>query len=201
LNERAPAPANKRTYDVYLTAGAPRFYFVNDNHGVTLTDERIGWTFDGRADHAAFSDIVSIHLQTGGDWRNVIDQCTIELADETRLAITNGNASGRPDDTQTAIYRDFVRDLHRRLAARKDPSIRFTAGYTPGSYRVIVVCAILLGILCVMLPLILTLATGRMEMLGLLIAGGFLCWPLARMVLKNAPRAYTPQRIPDELLS
>jgi hypothetical protein len=194
-------PADTRTYDVYLTTSARRFYFRNPNHGVTLTNDKIGWTFDDTTDEALFANIVAVHLQSGGDWRNVIDQCTIELSDGLTLSITNGNSGGLPDDTQVPLYRDFVRDLHRRLAARKSASIRFTAGTTPGRYQVVLVCAILLGIICVALPFVLVFITGQLKALGLLIAGGFLCWPLAKMVQNNTPRAYRPEQIPEELLS
>ncbi len=40
-----PPPIPETRYDVYLLAGKPRFYFRNDNCGVTLTDERIAWTY------------------------------------------------------------------------------------------------------------------------------------------------------------
>jgi hypothetical protein len=189
-----------QTYDVYLTTGARRFYIRNDNHGATLSDDSIGWNFDGRADTAAFADIVSVHLQSGGSWQNVIDQCSIGLADGTTITFSNGNASGLPDDRQAAIYRDFVRDLHRRLAARRDLTIRFTAGYGQGTHQAVTVCAVLLGLICVALPLVLVVVTGQMQALYLLIVGGALCWPLAKMVQNNAPRGYEPTQLPEELL-
>jgi hypothetical protein len=196
-----PATADKRRYDVYLTAGGRRFYFRNDNHGVTLDDARIAWTYDGRTEKAPLSDIVAVHLQSGGSWQNVIDQCEIAFATGDTVTVSNAGASGVPDDGQTPIYRDFVRDLHRRLAARGAGAIRFTAGYRPLNYRVVLVGAVLLGMICVALPLVLLAITGEFKVLGLLVGGVVLCWPLARMVQNNAPREYQPQKLPDELLS
>jgi len=196
-----PTPANPQAYDVYLSTGGRRFYFRNPNHGVTLNDDNIAWIADGRADEVAFANAVAVHLQSGGSPQAVIDQCTIKFVDGVRLTISNGNSSGLPDKTQMRLYRDFVRDLHSRLAARGNAAIRYTAGYTPTRYRVVLICAILAGLLFVAVPFVLLLIKGDAQIFGLLLAGIFLCWPLVKMVMSNAPRAYTPDLPPEELLS
>jgi hypothetical protein len=195
------ASGNPCPYDVYFTSGGRRFYFRNPNHGVTLTDDGIAWTIEDRDDEAAFANLASVHLQSGGSPQDVIDQCTLELADGMTITVSNGNASGLPDATQKAIYRAFVQDLHARLAAGKNTAIRFTAGYAPGRYQVVLVCAIALSVMFVALPLVLLFIVRDSKVLGLLIAGGLLCWPLAKMVQNNSPRDYSPDQLPDELLS
>jgi hypothetical protein len=78
-----PTPVSESHYDLYLRAGRSiGFYFRNSNHGVTLTAERINWTFGGIADGAPFHNIRAVHLQTGGDWRESTNLCTITF--ETR---------------------------------------------------------------------------------------------------------------------
>jgi len=191
------APA---TYDVYFSSRGRRFYFQIPNHGVTLTADRIAWSFEGEAQHAGLATIVAVHLQSGGSWQNVIDQCRIGFADGTTLTIINGAANGIPDDKQRGLYRDFVRDLHRRLAAKGGKTIAFTAGYTKEKYRVVLVGAVLLGAICVGVPLVLLLITREARVLFTLAAGGVLCLPLHRMVRNNAPRRYEPGALPDDLL-
>jgi hypothetical protein len=195
----ASPPGNSRNFDVYFSIGGRRFYFRNPNHGVTLSDDGIAWSVDGRDDHAAFANIRTIHLQSGGDWRNTIDQCRLEFADGMSLAVTNGNSLGMPEDRQIPLYRAFVRDLHRRAVAA-NTAIRFSAGYPPGRYWTVFVGAILLGLMFVGIPLVMLIITADMKILALLLTGCFFCWPLAKMVRNNAPRDYSPNSLPDELL-
>lgn len=195
------APKTERIHDVYFTTSAKRFYFRNNNHGVELTSSHIKWTMEGTPDDALLSDIVGVHIQTGGNWQDAVSQCQITFADGDRLTATNGNANGVRDDAQTPLYRAFVHDLHQRLAARGDLNIDFTAGYKSGNYQVVLVCAVLLGIIGVVLPVVLFLITSDTKALSLLVGGAFLCWPLAQMVMKNGPRTYDPNHLPEELLN
>lgn len=64
----------------------------------------------------------------------------------------------------------------------------------------VVVCAILLGVIGVAMPLVLLLIVQKLEVLWILAAGIGLCWPLARMIQTNAPRDYDPSFLPEELL-
>jgi len=193
-------PGNERTHDVYLMAGKPRFRFRNDNRGVTLTDTHIAWTADGRADGAPFRNIASVALQQTGSWQAPIGQCRITFADGYTLTLFNADAGGRRNAQQAVIYREFVRDLHQRLAAHAG-NIRFTAGLPPGRYHVVLVCAVLLGLICFVGPLALLPFTRDLRTLGVMFAGGMLCWPLVSMMRNNAPRSYQPDRLPEEVLS
>ena len=138
-----------------------------------------------------------MHLQSGGDWLNVIGQCDIGFKDGRVLRVSDANASGLPDEAQRALYRDFLRDLHARLGGHR---VSFTAGYSQQRYLVVLVASILLGLIIVAVPLVLVLITGETRALLLLFAGALLALPLARMVKANAPRPYTPDDLPEELM-
>ncbi len=199
----SPPPGNPRSYDVYFTGGGKRFYFRNPNHGITLGDGGLAWTSDGAANEAALENIVAVHLQTAtlGNAQRVIDQCRIEFADGTALTVSNAASSGLPDQAQTPIYRDFVRDLHARLAACPQGAIRFTSGLPRWRYNGLLVTMIFSGLFFVATPLVIVMITGDLKGLGIMAMGAALCWPFVRMLTNNAPRDYSPDRLPDELLS
>jgi hypothetical protein len=187
-------------HDLYLQTGNTGFYLHNGNRGVSLSGGRIAWFAEGAHDGAALDRIVSVHLQSGGDWRHALRQCRIRFADGFFLMITDGNDRGLPDPAQAPIYRGFVRDLHARLAAAGLDSIRFTAGYTGGRYHLLMACTILLGLIGVGLPLLIVLAKGEIRALAAALGGGVLCWRLVIMMEANAPRDYRPEALPHDLL-
>ncbi len=196
-----PPAAPESRYDLYLRAGRSiGFYFRNANHGVSLTAERINWTFDDKSDGAPYQNIRSVHLQSGGDWRDPVNTCLITFADGYKLALTNSNDTGAgADEERRPVYRDFVRDLHGRLAASRI-SIKFTAGLQGIRYPLIVACSVALGIICVGVPIVVMVLQRSIGPIMALLAGVALYWPLMKMIEKNAPRNYDPQHPPEELL-
>ncbi len=200
----AAPPAGPHSYDVYfVTPDTPRFYFSNPNHGIAVSDRGLSWTADGRADEAAFTDIAAIHLQTAalGNAERVIDQCRIEFGGGTRLVVSNASSNGLPDPAQTTLYRAFVRDLHGRPALQKSGAISFTAGMAPWRYKMLFVTMIVAGMFFIATPAILAAVTGDWHALIIAGAGVIFCWPFTKMLMNNAPRDYTPDSLPDELLS
>ncbi|MGE0566037.1 MAG: hypothetical protein AB7O50_16170 [Pseudolabrys sp.] len=194
-------PPPDRRYELFVIAGGKRFYFRNDDCGVTLDGDGIAWTRNGEEARAPLNTIREVRLQSGGDWRNAVNSCQIIFAGGHTLAVTDAGAHGAVDHARTPAYRAFVGDLHGRLEiAKLSASIAFIAGYTQGRYMVVLVCAILLGLMGVAAPLVLLFIVRDIKVLGLLVAGSFLCWPLARMVMANAPRSYNPSYPPIELL-
>jgi hypothetical protein len=188
------------SHAVYLMTGNTGLHFRNENCGVTLSADRIDWIAEGAPGRAALTDIVSVHLQSGGDWTKAVRHCRIRFADGSFLLVTNGDDRGLADQAQTPIYRAFVRDLHARLVAAGRDTVRFSAGYTQGRYYVIVCCAILLGLIGVGLPLIIVLIQRDLRALTAAVAGGMLCWRLVPMIEANTPRSYQPSALPHELL-
>jgi tetrahydromethanopterin S-methyltransferase subunit F len=196
--------ASSQAYDVYFTVpGSRRLVWTNPNHGVAVSDSGISYTANGNAQTAAFTDFVAIHLSTAGlgNANNVIDQCKIEFKTGDSITIANGAATGLPNDPQTRIYRDFVRDLHARLVAAGHDTISFTAGMSQTRYTGAMITVVIAGLFFVVTPLILAFVTGDPHALILMGTGVFLVWPFMRLVSHNTPRSYTPDALPDELIS
>lgn len=190
-----------RHHDLYIRTGDSGFYLRNDNHGVTLATKRIGWTFDGQEDGAPFANIRSVHLQTaGGDFRNPMAMCRITFADGHVLIVTNANDRGIADDERRPLYRDFVYDLLARLAELPQGDISFTCGLQGLRYPIVITCGVLLGLICIGVPVVAMIATRSFGPLTVLFAGVGLYWPLISFIEKNAPRSYDPRHPPDELL-
>jgi hypothetical protein len=192
--------AAKTRYDLYIRDGSATFYFRNDNHGVTLTDERIGWTWNGRHEDADYTDISAVHLQSGGDWTNPLSFCRITFVDGATLMVSNANDRGLPDDDQRPLYSEFVHDFHAHLAKLPQGAIDFSAGWPGFRYPLIVACGVLLGIISIGVPVIAMIATKGFGPLSLLFAGVGLYWPLIGSIEKNSPRSYDPHNPPAELL-
>jgi hypothetical protein len=174
-------PVSESHYDLSLRAGRSiGFYFRNSNQGVILTAERINWTFGGIADGAPFHNIRAVHLQTGGDWREPTNLCTITFADGYKLLVINS------DDARRQVYRDFVRDLHSRLAAVQTSTV-FTSGYQGFRYPLIIACAVLLGFMSIGAPVVAMTLQRGIGPITAMFAGVVLYWPLIKMIEKNAP--------------
>src|SRR5262249_34661916 len=146
--------------------------------------------------------ITAIHLRSGAIGNaGTLDQCKIELNDGSTITVTNAKANGLPDDAQTPAYRNFVADLHGRLAAAPNLAIRFSAGVSQARYRFGVGILIVAALFFVVTPVGLAMYTGDLSALGYAAGGCFLCFPLFKMIKTNSPREYTADRLPDELLS
>lgn len=148
-NHPPATDANERTHDVYFTTSAGRFYLRNPNRGVTLRADSLAWTFDGKADGAPFKNIAQVNLHSGGSWQTPINLCEVTFADRYKLIVINGDGLGLKSAEQGARYRDFVYDLHARLAAhaatRTGPPIVFSAGYPVRRYLFLLVLTVLMG--------------------------------------------------------
>jgi hypothetical protein len=193
---------HSQAYDVYFTvSGGPRFVLWNTNHGVTVGENGISFAVDGQARTCAFADVAGVHLSSGSVGRDIIDQCKIELASGDTITVSNAASKGLPNTEQTQIYRDFVYDLHGRLAGAGQSKISFTAGMSGLRYKGLLVTLIIAGLFFVATPLVLAIVTGDFQALMLVGAGAFFVWPFMRVLSNNTPRNYTPDALPDELIS
>lgn len=193
---------HSQAYDVYFrVAGGPRFVLWLTNHGVTVDDRDISYNVDGQAKTVAFAEITAVHLTSGSIGGDIIEQCKIELTSGDTITISNATPGGLPNKEQTRIYRDFVQDLHRRFAAGDHGGIRFMAGMSGTRYKGALAAIIIAALFFVATPLVLAVITGDAHALILTGTGVFFVWPFMRMLRNNTPRDYTPDALPDELIS
>jgi hypothetical protein len=190
---------NPRTYNICFSVNGGHLFRKLDQ-GVTLGDDGLAWTMDGRATEMPLGNIVAVHLKSAGQ-STVVDQCAITFADDEVLSVVNSDPGGFADRERVPVYRDFVRDLHDRLAAGPYSAVRFTAGVPPWRYRAMLAATIVLALLCGGFGLVALAVFGDVKGLAVLILGGYACWKHGRTTLANAPRDYAPQHLPEELLS
>ena len=196
----APSAEGSRTYDLCINVAGRRLFWRNPNHGITLGNDTIAWTMDGDAMETAFTDIVAVHLNSAGQ-KTTFDRCTITFADGSGLLIVNTDPGGYRDAERAAHYRDFVRDLHARLASDRYPEIRFTAGVPRWRSMVMLGSAIAAAPMFALAGLGGYLFYHLWNGLLLLVVGEYFCWKLGRRALANAPRDYAPDQLPEELLT
>lgn len=190
----------EQRYNLFLREDASRFFWKLRNEGITLSGDTLRWDFDGRPRERTFDDIREVRLQfahvhKSGD----AGLCLLTFNDGLQLIAQSTNASGLADDERAPIYGDFVRDLHKRLTQHPASSrISFQIGDNRSTLGLIITIIALLFFGA--LPLGLFLFHPGWETLGVLGAGAAFVWPLWKTMQRNEPRAYSPSRVPDELL-
>jgi len=188
------------SYDVCFYINS-RGFLRRLDQGITLNADSIAWTAaDGGTTEMAFGNIVAINLKSSGS-RVIVDQCAITFADNTVLTVVNSNPGGYGDRERAAAYRDFVAALHAPLAAGPYTGIRFTAGISRDRYVATLALLAVLGLGFSLGGFAEFRMTGDWRGFGLILLGGYFCWRHGRKALANAPRDYTPDRLPDALLS
>jgi hypothetical protein len=191
---------NDKSYDLCINIAGRRLYWRNRNHGVTLGRDFITWTMDGETGEAAYGDIAAIHLDSAGQ-KVTTERCTITLADGRALRIVNTDPGGFSDAKRKALYGDFVRDLHSRLPAARFPNIRFTEGWSLWQCQAMIALAALGALAATAFGLYVFIHLGNVRGFILIGLAAYACWKLYRTALNNVPREYTPDRLPDFLLS
>jgi hypothetical protein len=198
--QTASPVADRKSYDLYFRSGAAKFSWRNSTPGISLSEDAIVWTADGREQQARLGDIAEIHLQTGSVGRNMIASCRLRCRDGSTLLIASNNGYGLQDDAHDKAYRAFVQDLHARLAARKDTQAAFTSGFSAARYRFGKVVIVVAGLFFLVTPVVLLLITGAWQMIWALFLGVSLLWPVYRVMRADAPRIYDPRQVPPELM-
>jgi len=195
-----PPSANACAYDLCIKLAGRRLFWRNRNHGVTLGRDCIAWTMDGAANEVPYGNVVAVHLNSAGQ-KITEDRCTITFADGSGLIIVNTGPGGYADAARAAAYRDFVRHLHARLEAGGNGAVRFTAGVPAWRYRTMLVGAGAAATFFTIAGLGGYFIFHQLNGLALLGLGLYFSWTLGRRALANAPRDYTPEHLPERLLS
>ncbi len=113
----------------------------------------------------------------------------------------SGDPGGDRDAERITLYRDFMRNLHARLAPDRYPEIRLTAGVSNWHDLVMLGSAIATAPVVALAGLGGYLFYHLSNGFLLLVVGEYFCWKLARRALANAPCDDAPDRLPEELLA
>jgi hypothetical protein len=199
----APAPTST-SYDLYVLIDGQRFFWRNPNCGLTLTDagrqSRLSWQTEAGEDSRLWTDIVTVTMSSASDGRNALNQCRIGLRDGRAVTATDAGAAGTLDESRTAIYRDFIRALHLRLAEAPVGTISFNAGVSEGRHTAMLVIGVIAALFFVGTPLVLLFIVRDWHVLLVLAAGAGFVWPFWRIIENNRPRRYDPRTPPPELM-
>jgi hypothetical protein len=199
----APSPASSsaspRTYDVCFSLPRQSVFRRLDS-GIVLNKDTLAWTQDDRTTETALGNIVAVHLSSSGQ-RVIVDRCAITFSDNNVLTVVNSDAGGYRDSEHAKSYRSFVQDLHARLASGPFGAIRFTAGWTQSRYLMMLAFAAVGAIAAVVIGVWAFLMLRSFKGLIIVLFGCIGAFRLERMTRANAPRAYTPDKLPDALMS
>jgi hypothetical protein len=193
----APSSEGPRTYDVCFSL-PDQSTFRRLDSGVGLSNDTIAWTQDGRTSETPLGNIVAVHLSSAGQ-RTIVDRCAITFSDNTVLKVVNSDPGGFRDSARAATYRAFVQDLHARLVSGGHNAIRFTAGWMPWRYQTMLAVAFVGAAASVIAGIAFYLLLGDLKGPAIVILGAIACWRLERTTRANAPRDYTPDKLPGEL--
>jgi hypothetical protein len=198
-----PAPASK-TYDLRFVVNDKRFFWTNPNHGVTIVDAGpdscLTWQTESGAERRLWTDISAVTMSSVTDGKAEVNQCRIAFHGGGSLIVTDTGSDGRLDESQTPIYRDFVRALHLRLAQAPQGTITFSAGASESRYLGMKIILVIAALFFVGTPFVLLFIVRDWRVLGVLAAGIAFVWVPWTIVQKNKPRSYDPKYPPGELM-
>jgi hypothetical protein len=171
------------------------------DEGVAITGDRLFWTVEGGEREASLTDIVKVNLFLAGPGgHDVIGMCLVTLRSGVTLSITSGGGWGGFDPEKAPDFRAFVEDLHATLAKRGGAQPRYQVGIPGSRPKLAKVALVVGGALFVLLPMILLLLYRDLNALWLTLAGAAFMYPLYTQLENNAPRTYSPDHVPDELM-
>jgi hypothetical protein len=206
------APSMPAPSSASLSSPSPRIYydvcfflpgqsaFRQLECGVVLNQDIIAWTQDDRTSETALGNMVAVHLSSSGR-RVIVDRCAITFSDNNVLTVVNSDAGGYRDSEHAKSYRAFVQDLHGRLASGPYGAIRFTAGWTQSRYLAMLAAAYAGAAASVIVGMAFYLMLHNYRGLAIVTLGAIGSWRLERTTRANAPRAYTPDKLPTDLMS
>jgi hypothetical protein len=196
--EAGATPQGTHRYDICFFLNRRRALHFLDR-GVMLDAEGLSCTADGSPGTELFANITAVHLQTSGGKTNT-GSCAIGFADGNVLTVLSCDRGGYSDAACAASYRAFVHALHARLAAAPG-TIRFTEGWPLWRCQAVLLVAAGTAVLFAGLGLWELFCLRNLQGPVLLAVGGYASWRFYRVSINNLPRDYTPDRLPEFLLS
>lgn len=192
---------------VHLSNEAPTVRYgykaslIGSAHQFELTDNGLSWRIAGKSGEWPYRGISAVRLS----YRPVSMQsrrfrADIDRAEGGRIAILSTTwqtaALMAPQDGD---YRAFIMQLHRRMEQGGSKAV-LTGGLAPRIYAAAVILLALLSIAMAGL-FVRAIATG--EFAGALFLVGFAVlfgWQIGGFMIRNRPRTYTFERLPEALL-
>jgi hypothetical protein len=166
-----------------------------DHTGVTFTSERETRTI-------RFAEIRSVRLHTAfaNAGETPLGICQIGFGRWRKLTVFSGGAGLAADEAQRLAYRDFVRDLHRRIPPADRARIPFRGGLSDTRHFIVSTAMLVGAAIFVVLPVALIFVAPSWHTLGVAAASFGLAYAGWNSWVRNRPRSYAPDRIPDDLL-
>lgn len=190
---------SEHSFDLFTSDG--HFQWQLQDRGVEVRPNALAIRRAGRWTDVPFADIAQVTLSTAYMRRSqAIGQCTLALANGTRVIVTNASASGLSDGANDHTFRLFVREFHRALVhSGAATTVEFHSGFSQGRMNGLTVVLIVATLFFVVLPIVLLLITHDAHVLWLLGGGVLLLVPAYRSAQTNQPAAYNPGAPPDLL--
>jgi hypothetical protein len=166
----------------------------------SLTEQGLAWSAGRRQGVWPYADIAHIQLS----YRPVSMQrrrfrADIRARDGRKLPIVSATwqsmiAVAPQDDA----YRNFILDLHRRVAAAGQAT--FGAGLRRPAYMIGLVLLVFVGVALAGLLLRAISTASWSGVLFLLACVAVFGWQIGSFVRRNRPRTYTPDDVPEDLI-
>jgi hypothetical protein len=170
-------------------------------HEFELTDEGLSWRAGGRSGVWPYADIAAIRLS----YRPVSMQsrrfrADIEAASGQRIAVLSTSwQTVTLMAPQDGDYRSFITRLHERMREAGSKAV-LIGGIGPKTYAAGLV---LLAVVAIAISGLFIRAVATGEFAGALFLVGFaalFAWQIGGFVVRNRPRGYTPDHLPEALL-
>ncbi|GAB1717064.1 MAG: hypothetical protein NTAFB05_21060 [Nitrobacter sp.] len=198
-----PATALASTaYDLYYLVNGERYFWRSASHGVSLIDDgrdsAIAWRAGaGEAGRQLWTDIVSVNMPDA-QGKDAVNKCRIDFRGGRFLMVTDAGINGKVDPVRAPVYRDFIHDLHLRLADAPEGRIRFTTGVSQTYRKAMVALGLITAVLFVATPAVLVVDLHEWRAIGPLTAGATFIWPFWKKIGSNRPHVYDPRHPPGE---
>ncbi|PZN99779.1 MAG: hypothetical protein DCF30_11060 [Hyphomicrobiales bacterium] len=191
-------------FDLAISDGGLRLKLAEAR--LTLSDEGISYTLDGRSGLRTFSNLRSVRMQAVHGGKRSPWEALIELSFGAGMPLLVHSSSpwGGNDPARDPVFIAFVEELHRRIPAVDAARIRFLRGIPEGRHMVMkfafVVFLIVFGGAGALI--LFKTADGTIPVLAMLgpMAGlvAFGAW-MYHSIEKSRPGVYTPDALPRDL--
>jgi len=174
---------------------------MSADYAFRLAPQTLKWDIGRRSGEIYYRDIARVRYgYSPGNLASSRFVTEVWSRDGLKLLIVSVSARSLFDfENRGRVYRDFVTELSRRIAAA-DTGCSFEAGFPNWRWWP----ATIAGITALLATIYLcarALLSGELAMAAALAAFGlFFCWQVGSMIIRNRPRIFVPPAIPQDVL-